>query len=124
MRRILKVPLDLSRIDVDCDNAVAVEVVALARLARPLGARLPGPVEDDVLFGIVAAADPHGAAAKLERITGPRLAARIAGLLRNHIPRPVVLAGFRVERLNEPAWLIAAHDHFALRNERRLSRQP
>src|SRR3989442_394280 len=114
-------PPDFYCVDVMRDDAVGVEIVALAHLSDPLRTWLAFSIEDQILLRIVAAADPDRTSADLERIAGPGFAAGIAGLLRNRVPGPQVLAVFGVVGLNEPAWRVAAHNHFAFGNQRRLA---
>src|SRR6478672_10826407 len=116
-------PLDLPGVYIARAGPVGVEVLAFAHLARPLRSRLTGAIEDRVLFRVEAAADPHRTAPKLERIGRPGIASGIPRFLRNGIPRPQVLSALGVVGLDESARRVAADDHFAVGDERRLPRQ-
>ena len=78
VRRELVVPLQLAGVDVERDDAVAIEVVAPARAAVPVGRRIAGAEEHEIRLRIVGARVPHADAAGLPRVAGPRLVARLA----------------------------------------------
>src|SRR4029079_17174823 len=71
---ILKVPLDLSCSDIECDRRCGVQVVAGALIADPRTA-VAGAEVGDIGLGVVVARHPHGAAAGLPLIAvfWPRL---------------------------------------------------
>ena len=102
VRRELVVPLQLARVGVEREHAVAVEVVAEPVAAVPVGRRIAGAEEHEVRLGIVGARVPDGGAAFLPRVARPRVVAGLAGP-GNRVDAPHFLAGRRVERRDDPA---------------------
>ena len=95
-------PLQLARVRIERDDAVAVEVVAEARAAVPVGRGVAGAEVDEVRLRVVRAAVPHAGAARLPRVAGPRLVAGLA-LAGDRVEAPDLPAVFRVERRDVPA---------------------
>src|SRR5262245_121042 len=100
-------PLQLTGVDVERDDAVAVEVVAEPPAAVPVGRRIARAPEAEVRLGIVGGRVPHGGAAGAPRLAGPRVVAGLAGA-RDRVEPPDFLARLRIERGD-----VAANHHVA-----------
>src|SRR5438552_3186624 len=115
-------PARLAGLDVDRDERARVEIVALARIAVPVGTRIARAPVEQLQRGIVRAGQPRRAAAVHPAVAGPRLAAGFAGRWHRE-EAPDLLAGLRIVRVEESAnaRLAAADadDHLAVDDERR-----
>src|SRR6185503_20259068 len=97
----------LAGVDVERDDAVAVEVVAEPAAAVPVGRRVTRAPEREVRLGIVRGGVPDRGAARAPRVAGPRVVAGLAGA-RDRVEAPNFLARLRVERRD-----VAADSHVA-----------
>ena len=102
VRRELEMPLELTGVGVERDDRFAVEVVAGAAIAVPVGTRIADAPVGQIEIGIVGAGHPDRAAAGLPRIAGPRLVSALART-GNGVEAPGLLAGAGVERGDKPA---------------------
>src|SRR5436190_22305206 len=115
-------PARLAGLDVDRDERARIEIVALARIAVPVGTRIARAPVEQLQRRIVRAGEPRRAAAVHPAVAGPRLAARLAG--RRYRPEaPPRLAAPRVVRVEEAADARFAaadpDDHLVVDDERR-----
>ena len=121
MRRELEIPFQLAGIGVERDDAIAIEVVAAAVVAIPIGTGVADAPVSEIELGIVGAGDPHGGAASLPGIAGPGF---VAGLARagDGVEAPGFLAGGGVEGGDETADAELAagdsHDDFVFDDQR------
>ncbi len=83
----MKKPLQLSRIRIQGDHGLGVQVIALAHVAIEIGRGIAGSPVNQVELGIVAAREPGVAAGGLPGISGPGFGAGLAGL-GDHVPSP------------------------------------
>ncbi len=116
------VALDLAGRGVEGDCRRREQIITRPLIAHPRPA-IAGAPESEVGFRIVAAGDPHRAAAGLPLVAvGPGLAARLAGGW-DGVGLPDRLSGLGIERRDKPtnAELSArdAHHHLAVGDERR-----
>ena len=96
----LLVPLDLAGVDVDGEQAVAVEVVAVVRAAVVVVADLLDRHEEQAALDVDGEVAPEpGAAGGLQTVAEPGLGVGIVGL-RFEVERPAQLAGDGVPRLD------------------------
>src|SRR5690606_39858697 len=80
-----------TRVGIERDHRVRVQVVARASVAGPRAGIAGAPVRD-VELGIVRAREPRGRAASAPRVAGPRLVTGLAGP-RNRVRLPRLFAG-------------------------------
>src|SRR6185503_4589763 len=97
----------LAGVDVERDDAVAVEVVAEPPAAVPIGRRIARAPEREVRLGIVRGGVPDRGATRAPRVAGPRVVAGLAGA-RDRVEAPDFLAGLRIERRD-----VSANSHVA-----------
>ncbi len=71
VRRELVVPFELARVGIECDHAVAVEVVAEARAPIPVRRGIARAEIDQVGRGIIGAVIPDAGPTLLPRISRP-----------------------------------------------------
>src|SRR4029077_7518626 len=79
VRRELKIPLQLSGIGIESQNAIGVEVIAGPLSGIPVGARIAGAPIRQIEIGIVRARNPDGRASVLPIIPVPGFVAGLAG---------------------------------------------
>src|SRR4051794_19261494 len=100
MRGVLEMPLQGARVGVERDQAVRVQVVALAPVAIPIRPRISRAPVDGVRLRLVGAGHPGGGRAGLPALALPGIVARLP-LGGNGVEAPGALAGFRVIRVDE-----------------------
>ena len=107
VRRELEVPFELAGIGVERDHAIAIEVVAGAMVAIPIGTGIADAPVGEIEIGIVGARDPDGGAAGLPGIAGPGF---VAGFARagDGVEAPGFLAGRGVVGGDETADAVLA----------------
>ena len=125
MRSKLKIPPEFSRIGVQRQHAVGIEVVPRARAAIEIRRGIAGAPINCIEFRIVRAGHPRGAAAALVQFAGPARGAKLAWPgnrpeLPRKFPRLGIIGG------HEPAHPVVAagssHQHFVLHDQRRARR--
>src|SRR5260370_30548247 len=98
----MKIPAQLSRLDLQRDNAIGVEIVALAIVTIGIRIRISSrPVE---CFGlrIVRAGEPRRSSAHFDSVALPGFEARCTAA-RNSPEPPAKLTGWRLVCANEAA---------------------
>ena len=120
VRRVLEIPFHLAGIGTEGHDAVAVEIIARPLLADPLRFGLAGAVKDQILLGIVGAADPDRHAFGLG---SPPTGQRRIALFGDRRPGPEIFAALGVIGLDETVGPVAADDHFAMGDQRRAAGQ-
>ncbi len=100
VRRRLEIPDHLPGVGVERHDRRGEEIVAGPVLVRDHRLRIAGRDEDQVQLGIVGDRLPrHAAAVPRHLLVRPRFRPRIAFLLRDDVPPPLQLAGFRIARV-------------------------
>ena len=110
VRGELVMPLELAGFAVERQDAVGIQIIAGARIAVVLLARIAGGPVDGIELGVVAAGEPRGSAAVGDLRALPRFRARVAAL-GHHLEAPHLFARRLFERhhLSVRAVLAAAH---------------
>jgi hypothetical protein len=115
-------PLQFSRVRIQRDDAVAVEVVAFAIVAVPIGPGITDAPIRQIQFGIVRTGQPDRGASGFPRVPLPRFEAGFAGS-GHEIEAPRFVAGGDVKRGEESTDAVfsagRSHDHFVFDDERR-----
>src|SRR5215469_15720157 len=73
MGRELEVPAQFASLGIQRHDTVRIEVVAGTLAAVGVGERIPGGPINQMQVGVVAACEPRGAAAELDRVALPRV---------------------------------------------------
>src|SRR5262249_44492416 len=124
VRRVLEEPVHLAVVGIPGDHAVGVEIVAGPIVGVEHRHRVAGAPDHLVVGDVVAAGDPHGAAAGLPGLLILVLPGLAAGLarLRDDVFLPEELASLGIEPGDPVAYAAVAagraHDHLVLHNQR------
>src|SRR5207245_1764470 len=122
VRRVLEVPFLRAGIRIESDQAVRIEIVALAHIAVPVGSRIPRTPVDGVALRIVSARHPGGGGPGFPALAFPGFVPRLA-LGGDGVEAPQPLAGLGVIAIDKSASakLAARHsgDDLVLYGQRR-----
>ena len=102
MRRVLKIPLDITARGIERKYRAGVEVVARSQVTVPVRRGVADRPVQQIELGIVGAGQPGRAAACLPAISAPGVAARLAGR-RDRELAPESLARRGIVGIDEPA---------------------
>src|SRR5882672_2565683 len=98
----LKIPFEFSRLRIESEQGITVEIVARAPLAAIRRRRIAGGPKNSIGRGIVSPRDPRGRASDFPRVAFPRFMSRLART-RNSVEAPLAFACRGVVRVNESA---------------------
>src|SRR6267378_8104298 len=98
----LKIPFEFSRLRIESEQGITVEIVARAPLAAIRRRRIAGGPKNSIGRGIVSPRDPRGRASDFPRVAFPSFMSRLAGT-RDGVEAPFAFACRGVVCINEAA---------------------
>src|SRR6267143_648250 len=118
----LKIPFEFSRLRIESEQGITVEIVARAPFAAIRRRRIAGGPKSSIGRGIVSPRNPRRRASDFPRVAFPRFMSRLART-RDSVKAPFAVAGPGIIRLHESTNQIytARHsdDHKILDRQRR-----